>query len=75
MSICSCGTHFPRGVAGGASVSKICHTTPDGCHRTRPGVSYGAVADQLAFDSFLRSSIEETDEGVNGAFLGGSRGS
>ena len=49
------------GVSGGSVVLKICHTAPDGCHYTRPGVSCGAMADVFAFEFFLLISEEETD--------------
>ena len=55
-------------------VSKIFHTAPDGCHYTRAGVSYGAMADGFAFDSVLLISEEDTDEGDCGAFLWGGGG-
>ena len=55
----------------GAVVLNLCHTAPDDCHCTCPGVSCGAVADQFAFDSVLMVIEEETDEVDHGAFLGG----
>ena len=59
------------GVAGGVVVSKICHTAPDGCHRTRPGVSCGAVTDQFSFDCIFLIGKEDNVKGGCGAFLGG----
>ena len=60
------------GVAGGAVVSKICHTAPDGCHCKCPRVYCGAVADQFAFDSVLLIGKKDNDKDDRGTFLGGS---
>ena len=61
-------------VVGGAVVSRICHTSPDGRHCTRPGVSCGTMENRLSFDSVLLSSEEETDKGGRGTFLWGCGG-
>ena len=50
--------------------SKIHHTALDGCHHTRHGVSCGAVANILAFESILLVGEAETDEGGLGTCMG-----
>ena len=58
MSTYSCGKLWPR--VCGTVASKICHTSPDSRLLTRHGVSCGAMENQLAFDSVIIISEEDT---------------
>ena len=61
-------------VWGGAVLSQVYHTAPDGCHRTRAGVSYCAVSNRFSFDAIFMGCKEEAKKGGGGACVGGSFG-